>query len=412
MATQLLKKSTQVFAPGYAYENKFQNGTSSNAFQSTSVLQSYREGYKNPKYKQQIARHESATTELLGVKHDFSLNPCHLVYSIPRPLNPLIQGELHGMPSGNWGPVPTKADLTLIDSSRAENIALSLFHQKINQAFTKLQGGVIAGEAKETIGMLKNRGRRLAKGVHEYLGDVMKRLPSAKRGRFRVKDLADLWLEYHFGWKPLINDVDDAIVAFNDRTGTYTSRVTAVSEQPVSSSNLSHKISADFAEIQFRRVIADKCIVIYTGLCEAADSTLGRKLQRYGFAPEHWIPTFYELIPFSFLADYFSNLNGIVYSISNFTVNVRWSQRTIVKQRMSVQFPTRAKVSSLSGTPGQIISSAMKPSSRRSRLVHRLPYDDLEIPGIEFQIPSAGQVANVIALILAGEEATRRYSRL
>jgi len=103
----------------------------------------------------------------------------------------------------------------------ANNQAVTFLYRQIRKAHAQAEGGVILGELHKTLSMIASPAMALRKGILDYTAHV-KRLAkgqvSNRHGRLyptpKLKEIiTQTYLEYTYGWSPLINDVKDAAIA-------------------------------------------------------------------------------------------------------------------------------------------------------------------------------------------------------
>mgnify|MGYP001033587387 CR=1 FL=1 len=85
----------------------------------------------------------------------------------------------------------------------------ALFNKVYGQFMQRVQGqsaqlGATIGEFKSSARMIESRANQLERLTH---GLLRKWQRVRGRGRWRFKTFADYWLEYSFGWSPLLNDI-------------------------------------------------------------------------------------------------------------------------------------------------------------------------------------------------------------
>jgi hypothetical protein len=316
------------------------------------------------------------------------------------------------------------SQLLALSSSEAENEAQGKFHKKVNEAFVSLQGGVILGELRETILLVKKRGKSIIKltgalhgdmkkliskggGQSVFLRELEKLKHASKKDLAKLhRNLADLWLEYAFAVKPLGNDINDAM-SYAIHNSKATKTVRAVSTVTVNSSRSAVNLGASGAQIAFIRVREDKVQHLYYGSV-SIEGVVGEEWKRLGLHPRNFVPTIYELIPWSFLIDYFSNLNEVIAGISNIGLKLNWvchTQRNISECRY---IAPRAKPYA----PG-VYSNAVTVIDRfeprpvrffKTSVDRELP-SGVPVPGLEISLPdSVTQYVNIYALLAASAE--------
>lgn len=221
---------------------------------------------------------------------------------------------------------------------------------EIRKVRDKFQGFVILGELRETIRMLRSPFKAITKRMVRFQ-DKMKQPLSAyrrmrrdstspervTRERKKLKDdIINSYLEFAFGLSPLIGDVEDiAKVAGNLNQLGDIKRIFK---------NDDDSRSDVISETQPGEVIFLKCsyrrkVFLYQqyaiGVRRAgADPVLAKRLAYAGgFQLDDLIPAAWELVPWSFLVDYVTNIGDIINAMTVDTSDVLWSARTVVEER-------------------------------------------------------------------------------
>lgn len=178
-------------------------------------------------------------------------------------------------------------------------VSVNTKNRAVTQALAKanrnqMEIGVALGESAEAVTMIIRSTTR-----------IMRALRMAKRGQFlelyrefgaqvRVGKGAELWLEYQMGWKPLINDLNDALELF--RNGIDKRAI--VSASSLVRESLPRPSSGSWAE--WTSYSAEESAFVRLDY-EVDNSRLQTMKQLGLFNP---FSVAWELIPFSFLVDY------------------------------------------------------------------------------------------------------------
>lgn len=297
--------------------------------------------------------------------------------------------------------------------SQVDNQALLGFNRKVLKAQRAMQGLVSLGELGETLRMIRNPAKTLRLGINDYFATLIKRGRRIKHRRPRIiRDIAaGTWLEYSFGWKPLISDIHDGAEALAKALyerpprkfvsfTSYGRKTTIVGSE---SSNTDGEIRHTFGpEVRTHNVG-----IKYYGVVGMPQVTDGFDQSQFGVTWSEIIPTVWELIPYSFLVDYFSNIGDIISSYSSCFADVRWMTKgTCVANESSLRTMTLTpNVSPLR----QYIVTRRAPGSRCfkvNRTISRDTYTGSRIPRLEFSIPGMGlKWVNIAALGLSRDRA-------
>lgn len=351
------------------------------------TMKKHREGTGLKNWREIIKRGGNATTPYTGYRNRVINGQGSMtLHSRHPPTGGLQNGwtfDMHaeGMMQGIFTSKYSGPSISLSEVT-ANNRALVLVLRKIRQERTRFQGQIFLGEFAESIRMLSSPAKALRKGIGEYLNAVSKRTkglarltyleskaarhaPSmvydlmskqerlkrkvseaskiAKQNERRAviaresligKAIADTWLEYSFGWAPLINDIQDAQKAFRHLTErTYGKRLSGQGgeETTVCDSGTGH-----FHDIYCSVFITDvqRVSVKYTvGMRSRTFAYPGqtRLFEQFGLVTEQFIPTVWELLPWSFLVDYFTNIGDILDANATNVCDVTWVSKTVKK---------------------------------------------------------------------------------
>lgn len=402
--------------------NQTSSGSSASVLHS---LEDYLNGYKNPRWREAVRNNNQAATEMvaqlerLNVKRH-SAEEYWNWWVTPKPSQPLYQwyeGDyiLHNLtPSSSAG-----SSL----ETKANNQALTAFISDADSKRQVLQSGELIGEYAELVRQVKRPGESLTRGLKSYVNSVrnrvtrapVRRLPYHRRQDVQAKIISDTWLEYKFGWQPLINEIDGVIDYYNEED--ISSRYDVVQVQGVgreqgaawnSSSHVQFTAYGPGARARIRTF--SEVLVVYRGQLDMASSAAGYTAEKVGFAPSQWLPTAWELVPYSFLLDYFANIGDMIYAISFPRSQLRWITKTVVANdevRYVDTIPTWLNGTVIgnpyypSGTIDRRLYS-LGGASRTLKRVERGPYSGSLVPTLEFSIPNTATKWLNMAALFAG----------
>lgn len=370
-------------------------------------------GVPNPKWRSQIANGQNAATNLDGT-FDFlecdyasadlywnSIYPCYPPTSAI--FHDHIEGQLAHLSMGTnensfWNPIGT--------SGTADNRARIAFLKRVRQVQVGFSLPTFAGELKETIRMIRNP----ARGLRDLASNYLKRVKSSKKKNPLgwKKNLSDLWLEQAFGWKPLINDIETAWDVYKNLTDKP--RIVRIrgfgadefykgdwpmATFPIGNSAIRYKGFCNRTEVYK---------VIYKGAVRAqADAPKVEKLERFGFEPLEWLPTAWELLPWSFMIDYFSNIGDVIQAECAYTSNVLWCNRDSIRTLLysgAIGLDDTSKYGKTTVCDHYLSCSGNSSTAKHGRRsVTRTANVIVSTPSLSFEIPGRpAQWANMTAL--------------
>jgi hypothetical protein len=333
-----------------------------------------------------------------------------------------LYGDI-GIP-GTVNNLPTETSMGSLQTTVVHNRVIMGFIKKALAAQQTLNGGVVLGELRETIHGFKRPASGIRNFFNSYCNNVRKvintprgvKIRNYTKKRDRVREfnslLADTWLEYKFGWSPLVSDVEDAFKTLVD-TVIYKEPTKYIQFRAGNTDNLRQVVdSVSGSAIVLRRVYqrSDEyqeklygVVSLENGLKLSIGGGGYFTLQSIGLDLRSFLPTVYELIPYSFLVDYFSNVNEIINAACFNKTSIKWvNLGTSMSQTLKLHSMELVKTSSSSN---YVFDPAPRVPSDVSfeyafRKVGRSPYSGSLIPSLEFSLPGFGtQAINIAALI-------------
>lgn len=312
-------------------------------------------GTNLPDWKERIAEGRSATTTLIGTRWSYHDWP--------------FEYELKGNP-GTWlvfgkpatqmsVPSDVNGPLALVAAAQCKQ----KFARKVRNKTRTWQGGVFAGELREAAVMLASPTKRLRREVDDLLRYALfeqrkwrkvKRLlhkDSGVNAREREKAikrlvslknvLADTWLEWSFGIKPLIQDANDAAMAFRRLAQEEgLDKLTLKAEINMEENSFINEdrnvglfpgVSTYVKGDDFQ---LDKCTYMIRGCITAKNPIGGMPIPGiFGMDLSNIAPTAWEIIPWSFFVDYFTDVGSAIDAWSIRLVEFGWTNHTVRNSR-------------------------------------------------------------------------------
>lgn len=195
-------------------------------------------------------------------------------------------------------------------SQYAANSAYEEFRE--NALGSNASVGAAFAEWKQSLGLIANSATRIAtaanalrrRNVPHALEAIVGNVDRGSRRRRNINTLADLWLEYSYGWSPLAQDIKDGIDqlggdipksrAIGTSSASHTDRVTLGDHEWSYSSNVRHS----------------------TGGTVNLDNPNTFLLSQLGLVNP--ISVAWELVPYSFCIDWFADVSSFIDSFTDF----------------------------------------------------------------------------------------------
>jgi hypothetical protein len=304
-------------------------------------------GWKNPRHRQQIGDHESAGTPMSAETRNVkgSIKAYARVDYYANVANP---NQTHRRNYGIAYLSSRFASPTSLDIRAASNDAVLAYLQDARNQMRSLQGGVVMGELKKTLTMIANPSRRFRRRIDEYVWLARKRAKQAKRYATQAhlsrpqerkhveRALSDTWLEASFGFRPLISDTKDAAEALAESINRFKGQYApcfgyAKREASISLGGDPTIVQIPVNDIRYlinreAHALAESRLKGQVAL--EFDNPLSMRMDLFGFSLSDFVPTVWELIPYSWLIDYFTNV-GDVLSAWTFPMDrLKWTNQT------------------------------------------------------------------------------------
>jgi hypothetical protein len=300
--------------------------------------------------------------------------------------------------------------LSTMSITTADNRALARYNAKVADVNRQFQGGTFFGELAEALHGIRHPAEALFKGIEGYS------IAATKLRRSFVKSKADLlslsrnqrrkvarsfsdaatglWLEKSFHWLPLMYDIQGAFSALTHTLDQVPRQFVKVSATDVVSkvSQVSSWVGPRFYDGY--RTITDEtsATVKYYGIVRVGPrSPFAPDLKALGFDLRSFVPTLWELIPYSWAVDYFTNVGDIIYGASYGGEDVVWTSRGWKKAaRRTIISGLGSKASSPPpGWKDIILFGTMKQSevATETAIISRAVYTGAYIPSLDYKIP-------------------------
>lgn len=409
-----------------------ENGLVATNFGKIVNLQRTRTGESVPKWKDKIKNHQQATSLLVGTYTSIDL------------INPVQKGSISWhfdvgpgyVPGatrreesvhGNYCAVKQSSVSTNSNATWDSNVfgrAANRYLSEARKQVTRMSAPTFLGELKQTLRMLRRPMEAIGQSADRYYRELSKRKLAEQRQRRRKglpelpKDspkwewlyaVPGLWLEYSFGWVPLMMDVEDALDALDSLT--QKEMTVKISKGSQGAKLISQTLSSgsfpgcNRLRHGFSERIREHTLVRYRGdVLSQAATTYAEKGARWGFTPSEFLPTAWELLPWSFLVDYFVSIGDYLDSRFANTASLRWTCETVRRTRTSEMLMWVDKKASEGSIPGGGLPVCEPGSPSRSFLkrvtLQRTP-GVIPAPAVTFNFidQSSKHLANMSALL-------------
>lgn len=295
-----------------------------------------------PDWKDRIKRGEDATTTYSGVQRtgQHGYGQCHKLWTAG-----FFKGSTDTVTGDIYAGLQYPVDLSFVPSDAvapAVSKAYVDFAKDYRRKSQSFSSGVFCGELLSTARLLASPVKRLrgeVSNLYQLLRDQFRRRRRARDPQLSSA-IADTWLTWSFGVKPLVNDVDGAARAFramaSGRTfDTIPIRGEGTHEVQLFSGN--RDISPQgrfFGSYTSVNDVLNAQATVRGAWKNSSPSGQMPLPELFGAGIADIVPTAWELIPWSFMVDYFSNIGVVLDAWSMRFVNFAWLNLTVRNSRV------------------------------------------------------------------------------
>lgn len=303
----------------------------------------------------------------------------------------------------------------IADFDRPRADARSKALAKVNSAHHTGSAYVMLGELAQTLQMLRHPLEALRDGMRNYLDEVdhitgrkkIRGINQASKGEKLQSAIAGTYLEYTFGWVPLLKDIQEIMSAVE----------ATASQQEVTRADSKYRESFEAKPLIQAREMAGSLTMqevhlrqteyILSTKCALTPFVDHDFLTQSGFDLTSFVPSLWNLLPWSFLLDYFANVNQMLASAFTVRDEVTYvSQTEIIRTtgqstlRLVAPYFSAASGYKNGGIKHNVMGNLTVVKSDYVRVcTHQLPPFALSFPGLR-------QGVNIGALLAAHNRST------
>lgn len=151
-----------------------------------------------------------------------------------------------------------------------------------------------------------NKSAKLLPGM---LSSLRKAIPLGKRSEFS-RSIAELWLQYRYGVRPILSDIDGVMKGLQKTVGKVRKTTRANGDLKTSRYTIHQKQFSSYG-----MVVGASCSDICTVRAMSLDEYQAEMAFNTGFSAKGLITLPWELIPYSFVVDWFTNVGDVLGSM-------------------------------------------------------------------------------------------------
>lgn len=400
-----------------------------------------RTGVRMPKWRKVIRDGGNATTAMTAVWDSFHSTPINASFEatftdgISKHFREM-RGDLCFATSGPNAGIPTFLTPG-ISATKADNRARARFYKRLREVHVQFSGPTFLGEFREALRMIKRPAAALRDSMDRYAADLKRHKkghPKQWKSRDEIRQIAGgLWLEHTFGWKPLLNDIQSAVQAYERLTPPVATRkmISVGDSDSVDRRPGLLGLTVWHADVDYlNRSVQNGSFYMRKHLLRARESATVRykgaitlkhetthwdNLALFGFTPSEFIPTAWELLPWSFLIDYFTNIGDVITAGVTDASSVAFAQNT-TRMLCTVEgtlTPDIALTISVIGGGWSKTSGSTNSAfySLQRKTLSRQPIGTVPLPALSFESGlSVGQMCNITALLASVNNGLHRQN--
>lgn len=286
-------------------------------------------GENTPDWKRRLKEGLSATSTCNGIRTEYPDSRGSITLDVANPsLGKTDKLEVFG---SVYHALPSILPIT---DSGTQAKAVARYIANARSAVKSADGLQILGELRETISMLRHpleSAQHLVTGYAENLAYIRKK----GSPKTRLKAAANLYLELQFGWKPLLMDIKSIISAAQELEKPIRTHINGGDTLDYTNVLVPGQVT-NLRGIPVTVTVEEKSSVNYhyKGAMVGSCSGPVDANSRFGIRLDEFVPTAWELLPFSFLVDYFTNIGDILNSASYFDANIAWTNFTTRQEQI------------------------------------------------------------------------------
>jgi hypothetical protein len=293
-------------------------------------------GDKLPTWRSRIATGADATTAMTATQ--VTAQPKFYQLSLS---SKSVSGHPRNYSELNWvggfllASIPPAGSSTQSFRDHVRNRALRSFISRAQEVRSSIEGGQSLGEWKQTIGAITNPLGAMRRFVFDHVSVSKKRYRrtlNRSGPKAAAKLLGDTYLEFQFGWLPLAKDVGAAIGGLMTRYDQPDEVIVKGQATDSYDSSTSIQDVVNHWAVQVCRDVqtySTYSVRYRASIRTGAVEGVKRRTQVLGLTPDRFVPTVWELIPYSFVVDYFVNIGDIIESYAFQRSSIAWGHQTV-----------------------------------------------------------------------------------
>lgn len=352
-------------------------------------------GERNENWKKSVERHENASTNLVAYRDTIGFR--RFCFAKKRKKADTIANAHMRKTLFFYGVIPCFLDPNQTTYTAASGLSAEAYSRTFVKHMSKMRSEfralTTAGEMRQTLTMLRSPFRTLLNSLEGYHTLNYKRARKLRmRGTAQAqatwhKLAADSWLEYSWGLKPLLSDIEGYADSFLACYEPYRTVMTTKARKVTTSPYDTGSVSYDVWRVRSRGGIEAEAGHSITS-CLETQPTSSFQAYHKGLSFHDILPTAWELVPFSCLFDYVIPIGSYLDAYATWSgAPILWSTKTerlLVKTRGTSVLSTDLSASGQYLPPTGVVSSTFFATSRRISRVASFDIEPVFYPSVDF----------------------------
>jgi len=295
-------------------------------------------GSSLPGYRAAIAKSWDATTPFTGKRVEVTTSQGYLEWKGSLAGNP-SQRRLYGASGDLDQSDQTGFSPSGMSVAKAESIASSKFYNEASNAIKAVEGLECVAELHKTARSIMQRTTQMVLLLANWRRNLNMALSSRKAGnratsaRRAAGAVSGAYLEWKFGYDPIAKDMR---ALAKDLESDFFEVIPINVQGKHSRNNLSDEAASVLGMLEYKTVRRriEECSIRYEAGIKVTRYGVPGFVERLGMSPSNFVPTLYNLLPWTYMIDYFTNLGDMVSALSFDPGLISWCNKT-VRQKLT-----------------------------------------------------------------------------
>lgn len=222
--------------------------------------------------------------------------------------------------SSSWSVALSAASIPTSFNGQAESDAAAAFTRRFREVLSEAQAIVSGGEARESVHAVLHARDSVFRKLRAFQ-NTARAVSLRLRGNSLKHAVSEAYIEWSFGVRPLVADVESlanaaakTVSKLSDKPFRFSANGSYSTDTNYSLNNSTQPaINASYS-VQYDVAQHAETSVRWYGKVRI-DAHTGTFASNFGLTLDNWVPSLYELIPYSWAVDYFTGIGDFISSV-------------------------------------------------------------------------------------------------